>query len=871
MSDSIVKVPKLPRSGFADGEQIADPTGNIWEYNEETKEWFLRGKFEPLPVVTEEQNGLVSPEIYRKLSLIQELIDKGVSFDVFKLKSSLENPYFFYFQSSDGLIKFIPEAESTLRLEIDRAKLYAMLIKKCCIGPKGKTGPQGFVGPAGKPAANEVFKVPLLENETTFTISTTVASPLDATVSPISLRLYNEEKTIVADFLVYSNGISELALIDGITINEDTFSISYNPQTKLLVASITLLTYTGDLTLWRYKARQSGPKGIAGVDGKAYLEVVNSILEDNSLEADTAIVSLRKSGASDLKYLTSKINADICVSRISASENSPLKTKDYINQKYLAAEITTKDCKSIGVFNLASNFDLEQIKTPALELPSWVPPAGCGQKTRFNNFKYNWWDYLAEDIRYMFKIVPTVKPPEKCCEQEFWYCPSAGDICNIKGSNGEIPSLEMPKRKPQDECVCDCENPIDFELQAGGYTFPMLDATSQEFKNNSILSSTTKSVLDGSPDRFTSTFLISGPTKIVVNVGFAPEVCGGSNTEKKNCGFREISEISTTASIKDLSGGASFTSSDVLASSTLPATLEFTATTPEYNSPKGKLAVESKIELIIDVNTTKMNICRGYSITVAAMRIEPTFKQKDPKPKQIKLPQSIEMQRMMANATSPEELRRLQEQFASLLPPIERSETTTPQTSPYDPPTTPEIPRTDPTLPTGNQVFRFESEGNIECPAGYRRDPTRPLNSRENSLCFPINGLGEPKVGRFAPSGRLFFNTMGMNATRGSGAAAMYSPSEITSTHAIERIEIVSARHASDDLAVTIKKTSTGNQTKADIWYDSANIWFAPDCEGEIVIYAAATPRIIPTTTTNPSTTADYQGILPPSRSIVPR
>lgn len=867
MSDSIVKVPKLPRSGFADGEQIADPNGNIWEYNEETKEWFLRGKFEPLPIVTEDQNGLVSPEIYRKLSLIQELIDKGVSFDVFKLKSSLENPYFFYFQSSDGLIKFIPEAESTLRVEIDRAKLYAMLIKKCCIGPKGKTGPQGFVGPAGKPAANEVFRVPRLENETTFVISTTVASPLDPNESPISLRLFNEEKTLVADFLVFGNGTSEIALIDGITINEDTFNISYNPITKLLVANITLLTFTGDLSLWRYKARQSGPKGASGVDGKNYLEVVNTILEDNSLEADTAIVSLRKSGTSDLKYLTSEINADICVSRISASENSPLKTKDYINQKYLAAEITTRDCKNIGVFNLAKAFDLEEIKVPELELPSWVPPSGCGQKTRFNNFKYNWWDYLEEDIRYMFKIVPTVKPPEKCCEQEFWYCPSAGDICNIKGSNGEIPVLQMPKRKPEDECVCDCENPIDFELQAGGYSFPLLDATSQEFKNNSVLSSSTKSVLDGSTDRFTSKFLVAGPTKIVVNIEFSPDICGGSNTEKKNCGFREISEISTIASIKDLSGGATFTSSDVLASSSFPTTLEFTLTTPEYNGPKGKLAVESSIELIIDVNTTKMNICRGYIITVAAMRIETTFKQKDPKPKQVKLPQTLQAQLRLRNATSPEELREIEKEFASYLPPIDRAEGTSAPASPYNPPTTPEVPRTDPTLPTGNQVFRLELDQQVVCPQGYKGTPslgTNPID-RQSMVCFPttpryetINGVTRLVTGSIPGvlklTGRLFFNTIGLQGKR------MYSPSEITSKNKIDKLELVSASHASEIRDPIIKRTNIGNETQADIWYDDVNIWFSPDWQGEIIIYAGGSRQLI-VNTENPQTTFDSQGM----------
>lgn len=869
MPDSIVKVPKLPRSGFSDGEQIADPDGNVWEYNEETREWFLRGKFEPLPVVTEDQNGLVSPEIYRKLVLIQELIDKGISFDVFKLKSSLDNPYFFYFQSSDGLIKFIPEAESQLRIEIDRAKLYALLIKKCCIGPKGKTGTQGAKGNSGKPAASEIFKVPKIENQTTFIISTTVSSPID---TPISLRIFNEEKTEVAQFLAYLDGTSEFALIDGVTIDETNFNISYDKEKKLLTAKITFLTYSGDLSLWRYKARQRGPTGDAGLDGKAYLEIVDAVLEDNSLESTSAVIGLRKSNSSDLKYLKADINTDICVSKISASENSPLKSKEYINQKYLASEITTRDCKNIGFFNLANNFILKD--APELEMPSWLPPSGCGQKTRFNNFKYNWWDYLAEDIRYTFKIVPTVKPPEKCCEQEFWYCPSVGDTCGIKGSNGEIPTLEMPKRKPEDECVCDCENPIDFELQAGGYVFPLLDATSQEFKNGNILSNNVKSVIDGSVDRFISEILVSGPTKIVISVDFAPEICGGSKEEQKNCGFRDISDITTIASIKDLSGSVNLTSSDVLASSAFPTTLEFTLTTPEYTGVSGKTAVESKIELTIDANATRMNICRGYSVTVAAMKIEKTFKsQAKPKEDTIKLPLNLELQKRIANARTPEEARQFQKQFEDSLPPINRKEQTAPPESPYDPPSTASIPIANPDIPKGNEIFRFELERDVICPEGYRRDPTRPLNDIENTFCYPIKGVRYetvngvtkevpgtgPKQGVIKLSGRLLFNTLGLNRSGRSGAARMYSPSQITSKYKIDRIELVSAKHASENRNPVIKNSYISDGT-ADIWHDDSNIWFAPDWQGEIVIYSGQL-RTNQTNFSNPSTSFDSQGI----------
>lgn len=864
MSDSIVKVPKLPRSGFADGDQIADPDGNIWEYNVETKEWFLRGKFEPLPVVTEDQNGLVSPEIYRKLTLIQELIDKGVSFDVFKLKSSLDNPYFFYFQSSDGLIKFIPEAESTLRVEIDRARLYALLIKKCCIGPKGKTGPQGAKGTNGKAAANETFKAPKLENENTLVISTTVNSPID---TPISLRIFNEDKTIVAEFLAYLDGTSEFALIDGLEIEESSLELSYNKEKKLLSARITFTTYSGDLSLWRYKARQRGPTGDDGLDGKDYLEIIDTVLEDNSLESKTAVVGMRKSGTSDLRFLSADINTDICVSKISASENAPLKLEEYVSQKYLASEITTRDCKNIGFFNLAKAFDLEKIDIPNLEMPSWLPPSGCGQKTRFNNFKYNWWDYLEEDLRYMFKIVPTVKPPEKCCEQEFWYCPSSGDTCGIKGSNGEIPVLEMPQRAPEDQCLCDCDNPIELELQAGGYVFPLMNANSEEFRSGAILSQTAKSVIDGSVDRFTSNILVSGPTKIVVNVDFAPEVCGGEVTESKNCGFREISDITTIASIKDSTGNAILNSSEVLASSSFPATLEFTLTTPEYSGITGKSSIESKIELIVDANATRMNICRGYAVTIAAVKVEKTVSPTDfkPKPKEdeIKLPTSLQKIRDEFFET----IKKGPQPPALPTPEIDRAPTPAQE---QEIPTTPRIPITEPVIPNGNQIFRFELERDVICPEKYRRDPTRPLNDPENTMCLPISGVkyqtingvtsvvpgSGAKQGIVQLSGRLFFNTYGLSTKR------MFSPAELTSKYKIASVELVSAKNAdnANKIPNIVNSSTTANLTNADIWYDDYNIWIAPNWQGEIVIRSGQA-RTTQATTTNSSMPFNSQGI----------
>lgn len=619
MSDSIVQVPKLPRTGFADGEQVADPDGNIWEYNAETREWFLRGKFDPIPSVSEDENGLVTPDIYRKLLLIQELLDRGVPFDIFKLKSSVENPYFFYFQSSDGLIQFQPEENSVLRMEIDKNRLAYLLMRRCCVGPKGRVGPQGKRGVDGKKAANEVFRVPVIDGNV-FSLKVKVASPID---TPISLRVFNASKTQVAEFLVHLDGSDlEFSLVDGLTIEDTGLHVAYDKSTQILDASIPFVT-SSDMTLWRYKARQRGADGDEGADGKPYLEVVDQLIEDNAVESRSAVVSLRKSGTTDLRALSAEMHTDICVSKISAIEGN-MAPGDFLISKYVAAEITTRDCKNIGRFDMEKAFKkpIDDYEIPKLDLPSWIPPSGCGQRGRWNNYRYNWWDYLGNDLKYMFKITPTPRPPERCCDQEFWFCPNVGDNpCGIRGSGGKDPELSLPK-KFQDPCVCECENPIEFDLQSGGYYFAPLDATSDDFKNGNMVADAVASVLDGSPDRFTCDIIIGGPTRIRAKVEQFSDPCGGDEKQRQGCAFKDIKKIHITGVISDLSGAAIFNSPQVVQIEEYPGEIEFMVDTTTLKDSDGNdFHLESRAQMVLSVNDTAIDACQGYKVIVAAMRV----------------------------------------------------------------------------------------------------------------------------------------------------------------------------------------------------------------------------------------------------------
>lgn len=103
---------RLPLSKVQDGEELIDRFGNVFRYSAEESQWINIG-VQPNPgVVTDESKGLVSPAIYQKLAQIQQLIDDGVSFNRFKLETQQElDPYFYLFQSRDGLIKFTPDIQ----------------------------------------------------------------------------------------------------------------------------------------------------------------------------------------------------------------------------------------------------------------------------------------------------------------------------------------------------------------------------------------------------------------------------------------------------------------------------------------------------------------------------------------------------------------------------------------------------------------------------------------------------------------------------------------------------------------------------------------------------------------------------------------
>jgi hypothetical protein len=179
-------VPKLPGSP-KNGDQALDTYGNIWEYDSVTGVWIDRGTLSTTSNVTEQISGLVTPDIFKKLAYLRQLYSADAdSFTPFKILPGTA-AYWYYLHSSNKLFRFIPEGPNRLRIEVDRGRLYQILLKQSCPGPKGPQGPQGDRGLTGTSGALEVCFIPtaIADDRMDFAIFT--PTPIN---TPISIRLY---------------------------------------------------------------------------------------------------------------------------------------------------------------------------------------------------------------------------------------------------------------------------------------------------------------------------------------------------------------------------------------------------------------------------------------------------------------------------------------------------------------------------------------------------------------------------------------------------------------------------------------------------------------------------------------------------------
>jgi hypothetical protein len=194
MSSVPIKFPKNP----SDGDQVVDKYGNRWEFSQDDDAWLSKGVITSAPIVTEEQDGIITPDIYSKLDKLKTYVDTGVDLRPFKLLPGTD-AYWYYFRSSDKLFRFTREGDSVLRVEVDRGRLFQMLYKLVCQGPTGAIGDKGPDGPDGLAAADEICYDPsaVVQNQLDFAIYTPTPLRLGGSIDlpndhvpEISVRLF---------------------------------------------------------------------------------------------------------------------------------------------------------------------------------------------------------------------------------------------------------------------------------------------------------------------------------------------------------------------------------------------------------------------------------------------------------------------------------------------------------------------------------------------------------------------------------------------------------------------------------------------------------------------------------------------------------
>lgn len=433
MAEELPPAP-LPTSGFKDGDKVADKNGRVYEYVEDTNSWIDIGVLHDPQTVTKDRDGLITPTIYRKLKLIETLIkNKGVSFESFKI-STKDNikPYFYYFNSSDGLIKFTPEAVNKLRIEVDRGVLLSKIATFCCVGPKGEKGEDGEAGDDGKPAANEPKYNAVIDSSGNIQIDANVTTPID---TEISLRLFNGNNEKLVEIL-FKDAITSIEATDGVVVESTNTTLTYDKNLNKLSGTLSVLFDDNiDIAGLYYKARQKGPKGKKGKDGTGFIEVIEDVYGDSGVRSSEAIIAIRKSGVSDnISYTTQELFTKNVVASVTGSPNLPI--GDLLESKYVGAQVTTDDCKDLNTFK----FKEPELKIPDLNLPSWTPACNCTDTARYQIQRMDWGMKAAEKLP--FSIVQEAPPPEACCQEDFYWCPNLGDLCTIGGSP------EAPLREP---------------------------------------------------------------------------------------------------------------------------------------------------------------------------------------------------------------------------------------------------------------------------------------------------------------------------------------------------------------------------------------------------------------------------------------
>lgn len=488
----------LPKTGF-DGQEICDRYGIVWIFDSETKSWVQKGQSLLYPIVDEQNDGLVSPEIFSLISSLKS-IDKA-DFQPLKLFPN-DASHYYYFKSTDKKIKFIPENENTLRIEFDRARYYRLLMQKSCPGVRGPKGEKGDKGEDGIPALPEsCYKPSLDRNQLKFSIYTPTPLVIDGPVAlennhvpDISIRLFliksaatstnlgpfpkevmrlrslgftvddalvGHETEVFSSVVILYNFVEDKAEIITtgglpIDISRTTPTISLDAETNILSGTIYLFAGNEWKDEWCVKSQQRGPDGPRGDNATCSMIVNKKFLSTSSTYATCPIINVRLDETNRTLYTYC---ADIFLDNNAANfiqiplDSGPLNDRSSIESRFASVSMTLDNYKRIGSY--FPELSVPEIEDP--DLVNWKPQAGCLSERHYDKYEFDWvsqtdlesclegstW-YGPDGPRpalYPYEILKPDRPPiDECCADTFFYCSNVQDApCDT-----EPPSTNNP-------------------------------------------------------------------------------------------------------------------------------------------------------------------------------------------------------------------------------------------------------------------------------------------------------------------------------------------------------------------------------------------------------------------------------------------
>jgi hypothetical protein len=591
---------------------------------------------------------------------------------------------------SDQVKVVKPEVIKTkLRVEVDRGRLYQKLVRNCCVGPKGSKGNKGDSGIPGDAAADEVFELPLDTTGEVFSWSSVVDTPIS---TPISLRVFrqDEDDNPIIDIVYPIDGGPSLIVIndEDIDIEVTSSDIDYVSTSKVFSGSFVVSAGADDIDTWRYKARQRGPQGASGRDGLSFLEVATEVLDDPSLRGVEAMISLRKSSISDdIIFLNGTLFEEIPTSNLGAIGGSTI--VDVEEDLFVSAEVTINEAKNVGFFNFKlPDIARPLLNLPAWTPTSDCVQSrrwGLYKFDWFNRVEPNYLFNISlapkpdeaccqEDFFFCPNVgdgpcpvdgtVTTPIPIPTPCS-----CECENPISDQFGGEGFVlPPIDLTDKKnafesPEEDIVIDVVSdspvgpgelvPVEDDEEFGDED--AVDLVDDVVKSSAI--STVDSVIDGTVNRFIQDITGTGNIQIDVELSLNSDICGGEMAERERCAFVDSDAFRSMFELESLTDDAAITSPTLAEVKTIPATVTFTVSTEknilpdvppltqpgeiavpvdENNIPVGVDDVElctanyavSTLRLRSTINTTEVDYCRGYRLTITTKsdRIDPIKK-----------------------------------------------------------------------------------------------------------------------------------------------------------------------------------------------------------------------------------------------------